>query len=46
MPPTPPNAPFNWRRLSKTLSFWVLLILVPVVIVLAILKPRSKPRRP
>jgi len=30
MPPTPPNAPFNWRRLSKTLSFWVLVLLIPV----------------
>jgi cell division protease FtsH len=33
MPPTPPNAPFNWRRLSKTLSFWVLVLLVPVAVI-------------
>jgi cell division protease FtsH len=33
MPPTPPNTPFNWRRLSKTLSFWVLVILVPVAVI-------------
>jgi cell division protease FtsH len=32
MPPTPPNTPFNWRRLSKTLSFWVLVLLVPVAV--------------
>src|SRR6187399_751169 len=32
MPPTPPQSPFNWRRLSKTLSFWLLVILVPVAI--------------
>jgi cell division protease FtsH len=30
MPPTPPQSPFNWGRLSKTLSFWLLVILVPV----------------
>ena len=33
MPPTPPKTPFNWRRLSKTLSFWVLVILVPVAVI-------------
>ena len=27
MPPTPPQTPFNFRRLSKTLSFWLLVIL-------------------
>ncbi len=32
MPPTPPNAPMNWRKLSKTLSFWVLVLLIPVAI--------------
>ncbi|NUQ13034.1 MAG: ATP-dependent metallopeptidase FtsH/Yme1/Tma family protein, partial [Gemmatimonadaceae bacterium] len=32
MPPTPPPSPFNWRRLSRTLSFWLLVILVPVAI--------------
>jgi cell division protease FtsH len=32
MPPTPPQSPFNWRRLSKMLSFWLLVILVPVAI--------------
>jgi cell division protease FtsH len=32
MPPNPPNTPFNWRRLSKTLSFWVLVLLVPVAV--------------
>src|SRR5918998_1896401 len=38
MPPTPtppggPNGkkPFNWGRFSKTLSFWILLILIPVL---------------
>ena len=38
MPPVPPlnsnqqgpKKPFNWGRFSKTLSFWVLLILIPV----------------
>ncbi|HEX9564007.1 MAG TPA: ATP-dependent zinc metalloprotease FtsH [Gemmatimonadaceae bacterium] len=42
MAPTPPNAPFNWRRLSKTLSFWVLVLLVPVAIV-QMSKGRSEP---
>ncbi len=28
--PTPPKKPFNWGRFSKTLSFWILVILIPV----------------
>src|SRR5512133_2461939 len=39
MPPMPPlnsnqqgpKKPFNWGRFSKTLSFWVLLVLIPVL---------------
>src|SRR3990172_6577572 len=30
-PPTPPNKPANWARISKTLAFWALVILVPVL---------------
>jgi len=36
MPPTtpvPPKKPFNWGRFSKTLSFWILIILVPVAFI-------------
>ena len=30
-PMTPsPKKPFNWGRFSKTLSFWILVILIPV----------------
>ena len=42
MPPTPPQSPFNWRRLSKTLSFWLLVILVPVAI-LQLSSSRAEP---
>ncbi len=42
MPPTPPQSPFNWRRLSKTLSFWLLVILVPVAI-LQLSNSRTEP---
>src|SRR5919112_3610881 len=35
-PPSGPNGggkrPFNWSRFSKTLSFWILIILVPVAL--------------
>ena len=31
MTPTP-KKPFNWGRFSKTLSFWILVILIPVAI--------------
>ena len=39
--PTPPTAPkngkndkkANWARLSKTLSFWILVILIPVAFI-------------
>src|SRR5687768_15684125 len=32
--PTPPNKKgFNWGRFSKTLSFWILIILIPVALV-------------
>ena len=33
MPPTmpnPPKKPANWSRVSKTLAFWVIVILIPV----------------
>src|SRR5687768_14672524 len=32
-PPGAPNGkkPFNWGKFSKTLSFWILLILIPVL---------------
>ncbi len=33
MPPTPPKKPFNFSRLSKGLSFWILVILIPVAII-------------
>ena len=33
MPPTPPKNTFNWRRFSKGLSFWILVILIPVAII-------------
>jgi cell division protease FtsH len=29
--PPPPNKPSNWARISKTLAFWALVILVPVL---------------
>ncbi len=28
--PTPPKKPANWSRVSKTLAFWVIVILIPV----------------
>ena len=35
--PTPPkngnNKGFNWGRFSKTLSFWILIILIPVALI-------------
>lgn len=33
MPSTPPKKPFNFGRLSKGLSFWILVILIPVAII-------------
>jgi cell division protease FtsH len=33
MPPTPPKKPFNFGRVSKGLSFWILVILIPVAII-------------
>ena len=33
MTPVPPKKPFNWGRFSKTLSFWILIILVPVAFI-------------
>jgi len=42
MPPTPPQSPLNLRRLSKTLSFWLLVILVPVAI-LQLSNSRAEP---
>ena len=30
---TPPNKPGNWGRLSKTLAFWILVLLVPVAFI-------------
>ncbi|HEX5830834.1 MAG TPA: ATP-dependent zinc metalloprotease FtsH [Gemmatimonadaceae bacterium] len=33
MPPTPPKRSFNWGRFSKQLSFWILVILVPVAFI-------------
>jgi cell division protease FtsH len=33
MPPTPTKKPFNWGRFSKTLSFWILVILIPVAFI-------------
>jgi cell division protease FtsH len=40
MPPIPPSnapggggkRPFNWGRFSKTLSFWILIVLIPVAL--------------
>src|SRR3954470_21250340 len=40
MPPVPPTntpngggkRPFNWSRFSKTLSFWILIVLIPVAL--------------
>jgi cell division protease FtsH len=29
----PPNKPGNWGRLSKTLAFWILVLLVPVAFI-------------
>ena len=31
--PVPPKKPFNWGRFSKTLAFWALIILVPVMFI-------------
>ena len=42
MPPTQPQSPFKWGRLSKTLSFWLLVILVPVAI-LQLSNSRAEP---
>ena len=37
MPPTKNDknnkGPTNWGRLSKTLSFWILIILIPVALI-------------
>ena len=33
MPPIPPKKPFSWGRLSKGLSFWILVLLIPVAII-------------
>ncbi|MEO6445538.1 MAG: ATP-dependent metallopeptidase FtsH/Yme1/Tma family protein, partial [Gemmatimonadaceae bacterium] len=33
MPPTPPKKPFSWGRFSKGLSFWILVILIPVAVI-------------
>ena len=33
MPPTPPKKQFNWGRFSKGLSFWILVILIPVAVI-------------
>ncbi|GAC1515298.1 MAG: ATP-dependent zinc metalloprotease FtsH [Gemmatimonadaceae bacterium] len=30
LPSKQPNKPFNWGRFSKTVAFWVLIILIPV----------------
>src|SRR5215210_9461284 len=32
-PPSGPKKPFNWGRFSKTLSFWALIILIPVAFI-------------
>ncbi len=29
--PTPPKREFSWGRFSKTLSFWILIILIPII---------------
>ena len=31
--PTPPKKPANWGRASKTLAFWLVVILIPVLLV-------------
>jgi cell division protease FtsH len=33
MPPKPPKKDVNWGRLSKTLSFWILILLIPVALI-------------
>src|SRR5438105_2690908 len=33
MPPNTPKKNSNWGRWSKTLSFWILVILIPVVFI-------------
>ncbi|HEX7123688.1 MAG TPA: ATP-dependent zinc metalloprotease FtsH [Gemmatimonadaceae bacterium] len=33
MSSTPPRNSFNWRRVSKGLSFWILVFLIPVAII-------------
>jgi cell division protease FtsH len=33
MPPKPPKKPSNWSRVSKQASFWVFVILIPVLII-------------
>ena len=33
MPPTPPKKQFSWGRFSKGLSFWILVILIPVAVI-------------
>ena len=33
MPPTPQKKGTNWGRWSKTLSFWILVILIPVAFI-------------
>jgi cell division protease FtsH len=33
MPNTPPKKPTNWTKFSKTLSFWILVILIPVLFI-------------
>ena len=32
-PPKPPKKDVNWGRLSKTLSFWLLILLIPVALI-------------
>jgi len=31
--PKPPRKPFNWGSVSKTISFWILVILIPVAFI-------------
>jgi cell division protease FtsH len=48
MPPLKPEKPkreFSWSRLSKTVSFWILVILIPVVMLQA-LGARADAERP
>ncbi|MHB0948029.1 MAG: ATP-dependent zinc metalloprotease FtsH [Gemmatimonadaceae bacterium] len=33
MPPNKPKKEFSWSRFSKTLSFWILILLVPVALI-------------